>query len=92
MNEFKADAERLKKFNGLTGIYVRARHDKRWINADIMALDAESLAAFLRSRGSGPGVEWAASTAERLAGALATVCDQFDIVVSPGDALPEGES
>lgn len=34
-----------------TGILVRARHDDRWVNADIAELDETSLTRWLKSRG-----------------------------------------
>ena len=63
----KADEERLKEGFRETGIFVRAQHeDGRWRTTDIVNLDAESLLAWLRSRG-GQNV-WAEETVGILLG------------------------
>lgn len=49
--ELRLDPER-KQYADLTGIYVRARDaDGSWDSFDIAELDADSLIAWLRSRG-----------------------------------------
>ena len=53
MDDLKVDPQRLAALNsdGGTGIWIRAEHDGRWDNHDIAALDADSLLAWLKSRG-----------------------------------------
>ena len=49
-----------------TGIYVRAKHNGKWFNADIAELDKASLLAWLRSRGGEN--KWAESVVGTLLG------------------------
>ena len=59
MHKLKIDPQRVGI--GSTGIFVRAQDDEgRWLAADIVELDKESLLAFLKYRG-GDNI-WAEST------------------------------
>lgn len=51
--ELTPDPERVARedLHGLTGIFVRAKHEGKWGNFDIAELDKPSLLAWLRSRG-----------------------------------------
>lgn len=57
MTEFEVDPARKDDGDGVSGIYVRAKLDGKWDSYDIATLTAESLLAFLRSRGGKN--EWA---------------------------------
>jgi len=54
-DELKVDPERIAKYGDkgtLTGIYVRAKMPSgKWVSADIMVLEKDSLLSWLRSRG-----------------------------------------
>lgn len=62
---FLVDPQREEDIYG-TGIYVRAKREGEWVNADIAHLDKDSLTAFLRSRGGEN--EWAESVVYILLG------------------------
>ena len=53
--DLEVHPERWKALKGQevfpTGIYVRAKHENKWVNADIITLNAPSLLTWLRSRG-----------------------------------------
>jgi hypothetical protein len=70
--ELTLDLDRIANpnYHGLTGIFIRAKHEGKWGNFDIAELDEPGLMVWLRSRGGDN--PWAESTVAILLGHRAT--------------------